>query len=270
MAHEVLTGDKTQRLLEQAAGEVDPGSDDASMVRVMRRELEIATKLSSKLVEEKSRVSSDAYEAWRTAKATSNFSLLAPYLEKLFDIARQTAELRGYTNHIYDPLIDLFEEGATYASARAMFEAIKGPIRELVEIQKESQNDDTFLRKSWDQDKLVAFAKATAGEVGFDFEKGRLDPTTNAFCMNCSCSDVRMTALMPPTMSAASFSAPSTKWAMDSMSRDRPRNGTEAHSAVESRSAFMRASPALGRTSWAGRMPFGSTSTRRFRKLCPN
>ena len=74
-----------------------------------------------------------------------------------------------------------------------MFEAIKEPTRALVELQKARNVDDSFLRKRWDTNKLVAFAQRSAAEMGFDFERGRLDITTNAFCSNCSCDDVRMT-----------------------------------------------------------------------------
>jgi carboxypeptidase Taq len=191
MLHQERTSEELRSALEQAALEIDPSSEDAATVRVLQREISIHSKLPADLVEAKAKVSSDAYEKWRQARAQSDFNLLSPYLERLFDIARETANLLGHTDHIYDPLVDLFEEGATYEQAKAMFDAMKGPIRELVELAPSV--DTSFLYGEWNTETLVSFAGRMARQIGFDFDKGRLDPTTNAFCSNMSSADVRMT-----------------------------------------------------------------------------
>jgi carboxypeptidase Taq len=194
LLHERITSDTVRRLVEDAEKEAEPGTDDAAMVRAVKREIDTRAALPKELVERKSRVSSDAYTVWRRARAESDFAALAPFLEELFDIARETAELRGYTGHIYDPLIDLFEEGATYAQARSMFDGLVGPIKELIAAQKEHGNEeDSFLVGSWDQEAIRSWAQRTQTEIGFDFQRGRLDITTNAFCTNLSRNDVRMT-----------------------------------------------------------------------------
>lgn len=191
MAHQKLVSDEMQRAVEEAIKEVRADTDDAATVRAVRRLLDVNLKLPTKLVELKSLTSSAAYDTWRVARAESDFKRLAPYLETLFDIARQTAELLGYREHIYDPLIDLFEEGATQADARAMYESIKGPIKEIVDSVEPV--DDAFLRGGWDSAALRQFAQGMADTIGFAFDRGRLDITTNAFCTNFSCNDVRMT-----------------------------------------------------------------------------
>lgn len=193
MTHELLISEETQRLIEEAGKQAEPGSDAAATVRVLRRELELNVKLPGALVEEKSRVSSEAYEVWREARATANFPMLAPYLEKLFDIARRTAELRGYRDHLYDPLIDSFEEGATTREASQMFDSLKAPLKELIDHAKEAWVDHPSLTAEWDQERLKRTAQNIAERIGFDFARGRLDITTNAFCSNFSCDDVRMT-----------------------------------------------------------------------------
>src|SRR5579864_2489417 len=57
IAHDLLVSDETQRLVEVAADQVEPGTDEAATVRVMRRQLDIFTKIPTDLVGEKSRVS---------------------------------------------------------------------------------------------------------------------------------------------------------------------------------------------------------------------
>lgn len=143
----------------------------------------------------KARVSSDAYEVWKGAKAENNFAALKPYLEELFGIAKETATLIGYTDHVYDPLIDLFEEGATYNDARVMFDAIKTPLVELLAAIRErgSSVDDSFLAKDFDRPRLRQFAEQAASVTGFRFNAGRLDICNNAFCTHLSNADIRMT-----------------------------------------------------------------------------
>ena len=96
MAHNLLVSEEFQRAVEQTAAEAALGTPEAAASRVLQRELKIKTKLPAELVKRKSQVSSDAYEAWKRAKAASDFKALAPYLQELFDIARETAERLGY------------------------------------------------------------------------------------------------------------------------------------------------------------------------------
>jgi len=195
MRHEKITSDSFQKLVEEAARDVTPGSEEAAAIRVLRRELRTQTKLPGELVARKAQVGSDAYDTWRRAKPANDFKAMLPYLEQLFDINRETAERLGYQDHIYDPLIDLFEEGASYADAKKLFDTIKGPIVQLLkDIQERGREvDDSMLYGDWDKPKLRAFAERAAGQVGFDFSCGRLDVANNAFCTHLAHHDVRMT-----------------------------------------------------------------------------
>lgn len=191
MAHEKLTGDAMLRAVEKAAAECDPESDEGRGVAALKRELDSETKLPTELVVRKARLSSEAYETWKVAKPTNDFALLAPHYEGLFQVARETAECLGYTDHPYDALINLYEHGATYAEARSVFDTIKGPIVELV--RQQPAVDDSQLRGAFDPEGLRRFAQKAAAQVGFDFNRGRLDVCGNAFCSGVGNSDVRMT-----------------------------------------------------------------------------
>lgn len=195
MRHTRLTSDEFKTSVEDVASSAEPGSVEAAVARVLRRELRTQGSLPSELVMRKARVSSDAYEVWKQAKAENRFALLKPYLEELYGIAKETATLIGYTDHIYDPLIDLFEEGATYADARAMFDALKGPLVDLLSAIRErgSSVDDSFVAKDFDRPRLRDFAEHAASAIGFRFNAGRLDICNNAFCTHLSNSDIRMT-----------------------------------------------------------------------------
>lgn len=209
MWHERFTSDEFQLLVEKAAAEAEPGSDEAALIRIIRRNLEIQAKLPTELVARKTQVSSDAYEAWRVAKAKSDFTILQPYLQDLFDLNREIAELRGYKEHIYDALIDLFEEGTTTAQAKALLDPLKAETIALIEEIRETQSqiDDSFLSGQLDNETLRSLMQEITSSMGFDFSRGRLDVTTNAFCTNFSRDDVRMTTRPSETLKGITFSS---------------------------------------------------------------
>lgn len=196
MEHRWWTSEKTARLLEEAEREIDPDSDEGAALRVLRREVTLSTALPAELVQRKSRVGADGYEAWKRAKATSHFKLLEPFLAELFGIAAETSRcLAPNADHPYDPLIDLFDEGNTYANAERLLDGIKQPVIDLLaEIRdKGASIDDSALGGVTDQGALRSFAESAASKVGFDFSRGRLDLCANAFCSGSTLFDVRMT-----------------------------------------------------------------------------
>jgi len=195
MRHTILTGDEMRQAVSGAASDVDPESEDGAMIAALQRDLDVETKLPLELVERKARVSNEAYEVWKRAKAENDFPAMEPYYRELFGIARETAEALGYEGSVYDPLLGLYEYGSKEADARAMFDALKPRIVALVrEINGRGRsNDDAPLRSSWEPETLRTFAEHAAGVVGFDFGRGRLNVCGNAFCTHLAASDVRMT-----------------------------------------------------------------------------
>ena len=205
MAHETFTADSTAAILDRASANVE-SEDDEALVRVVRRDLELATKLPTPLVEEKSKLSAIAHEQWVEARAANDFASFSPLLERMFEIAREEAEYLGYKDHIYDALIDQYEEGATAADARAMFEALKGPQVELVKaIGQKPQIDDSFLYGQWDTTTQSEFTQDLVKGIGFDFERGRQDAAPHPFCTGWSVGDIRLTTRYKPYIGSAIF-----------------------------------------------------------------
>ncbi len=192
MAHEQLVSDKVLNLVSHARPETE---EDSAMVAALQRDLDVYTKLPPDLMERRTRVGSDAYEVWKRAKAGSNFSLLEPYLKELVDLSIEMTGHLGYEKHPYDALINLFELGATHADAAGMFETIKAPIVGLVkEIGERGRKiDDSLLIGDWESARLRDVAQEITSGIGYDYDCGRLDVGFNAFCVNLSMADVRMT-----------------------------------------------------------------------------
>lgn len=194
--YDKLTCDELGVDLEKAAEEVAPESIEAIQLRELGKERSELLRLPSELVQRKSKVTADAYEVWKVAKPANDFASLAPYLAEVYEIARETSHcLAPDAAHPYDPLIDLYEEGATTDTATQMFKAIKAPIINLVREIRErgSTIDDSALTRDWNQSSLRNFAEEASGKIGFDFGRGNLSLCRNAFCTSMSRSDIRMT-----------------------------------------------------------------------------
>ncbi|HYE57177.1 MAG TPA: carboxypeptidase M32, partial [Rhodothermales bacterium] len=91
LAHEAFTSPDTARLLaeaERAADGLDPHSDEAALVRVVRRDFDKATRLPSRLISELAEASALAKEAWKSAREASRFATFAPHLERLVALNR--------------------------------------------------------------------------------------------------------------------------------------------------------------------------------------
>jgi carboxypeptidase Taq len=72
-AHGLLTSKRTLKLLERAETEMPENATQAANVRGLRRDIDRATKLPQKLVEEESQVTTLAKAAWAEARGKSDF-----------------------------------------------------------------------------------------------------------------------------------------------------------------------------------------------------
>ncbi|HXH60676.1 MAG TPA: carboxypeptidase M32 [Fimbriimonadaceae bacterium] len=207
MAHEMFVADETARLIEDANKEAAPGSVDEAMVRVTKRGYDLATKIPSSLVAEKLQLATMAHEEWMKARKNNDFKSFAPTLERMFEICRQEAEHLGYGDHIYDALLDLYEEGAKKKDAEQMFSTVRQPLVDLVKDIKSNGRsvDNAFLTGDWPEAKQRAFTEEIVKAIGYDFNRGRQDTAPHPFCTNWSVTDVRITTRFLPFLGSAVF-----------------------------------------------------------------
>lgn len=206
MAHELLTSDETRRLIEDAASAAE-SEDETALIRVVRRDYDLSTKIPADLVAEKMRESSLAHEKWVHARANNDFASFSSTLEKMFEIARKEATYLGYKDHIYDALLDQYEEGATAADCRRMYDGLKGPNKELIDAIMASPNqpDDSKLYGEWSEAKQKEFTEMLVSGIGFNMQNGRQDTAPHPFCTNFSVQDVRLTTRYKPYIGSAIF-----------------------------------------------------------------
>lgn len=194
-AHELSTSEAYSIALSKAE---DAGSNSATQeanLREWRHSFERSTRLSQELVERDSKASSLAKAAWMEAREKSDFSLFAPHLQTLLDLAKEKAELWGYEDEAYDALVECYERGATTKDIVRIFEPFEPQIISLASeaTSKSKARQARKLTGTFPVEAQKTLNREVAESIGFDFEAGRIDTTTHPFCTTLGPQDVRLT-----------------------------------------------------------------------------
>jgi carboxypeptidase Taq len=169
-------------------------SDDASLIRVTRREYERATKIPPGFVSELSAHQSEAFQLWTQARPENNFHLVQPALEKTLELSRKLANFFPGYEHIADPLIDNADYGMKVRTIKAIFTQLRDAIVPLVQkISDMDPMDDSCLRKHFPEAAQLALSEELIKILGYDFSRGRQDKTYHPFTTKFSLGDVRIT-----------------------------------------------------------------------------
>jgi carboxypeptidase Taq len=197
LAHEMYVAEETQKLLQAAETEflgAPEDSDEALTLRAVRRDFDKSVKIPGSLVAELGKATALAHEVWVRARAESNWKHFAPTVSHLLDLTRQVAEHLGYTDEIYDALLDQYEPGAKTAEVRRVFDEVRPHLVSLVQALADAPAiDDSCLRRDFAEKSQAAFSLKVIKRLGFDFDRGRLDQAVHPFCTSFTRNDVRIT-----------------------------------------------------------------------------
>ena len=205
LAHERFTDKGLGRLLDRLAplaASLDPDSDEACLVRVVRRSYEHSQKVPVEMVERWSAHGAKCYQIWKVARPANDFAAVKDDLERSLEFSRTWAEYfhPGATpngdsgRHFADPFIVGGDEGMTVASVRALFSSLRAELVPLARaITAMAPIDDSCLRRAYPEAPQLAFALEAAQRIGYDMERGRLDKTAHPFMTRFAAGDVRIT-----------------------------------------------------------------------------
>ncbi len=198
LAHVRFIADNTGRLLSELEDEHANrpyDSDDASLIRVTRRDYDQARKLPPDLVAEVARAGSTARPVWEKARRDEKFSAFAPFLEKNVELNRRIADALGYEDRPYDALLERTEPGMTTAQLEGIFDELKKAIVPLVaDIARHADAiDDRILYRGFDTDLQISYADEVVKRLGYDFERGRQAISAHPFETSFGPGDTRIT-----------------------------------------------------------------------------
>jgi carboxypeptidase Taq len=197
LAHEKATDPAIGKLLDDLQPYADSlpyDSDDAALIRVTRREYERAIKVPPAFMAELYGHANTTYQVWAEARPANDFARVQPYLEKTLDLSRRLAEYYAPYEHIADPLIDIADYGMKVSVIRPLFAELRSKLVPIVEaITSQPPADDSCLRQYFPEADQWAFNLDVARQIGYDFNRGRMDKTHHPFTTKFSIGDVRIT-----------------------------------------------------------------------------
>ena len=196
LVHDRATDPRYEELLATVDGSEllsDPDSAPAVNVREMRRAFERERRMPRRLVEEWARVTATSQQAWSDARRRDDFAAFAPWLDRIFALAREKADAVGHEGPRYDALLDDFEPGMTSERMTALFAQLEPQLVPLLASVRTSQPvSHGVLAREFPVGEQTMFAKRAATAMGLDPNGGRLDVSQHPFCSAIGPGDVRI------------------------------------------------------------------------------
>jgi carboxypeptidase Taq len=194
IVHDRFVDDEIGSLLERLRPyeeSLEHDSDDASLIRVTRRDWEKERRVPAELRTELLRAGAEGHLAWVEARQNDDFASFLPVLERNFDLKRRYVECFEWEDSPYTPLLDDFEPFMTTTEVAEVFDTVQPVLTELV--REAPRVDASFLDLSYPAELQREFGERLLATVGFTDGAWRLDTTAHPFCISFSTRDVRLT-----------------------------------------------------------------------------
>jgi carboxypeptidase Taq len=194
LAHERFTADELGELLEDLGAyesDLDYESDEASIIRVARRDYERARRVPVELRAELVRAGAQGRQDWLRAREANDYDVFRPALERNVELQGRYIECLDGGGDPYDVLVAEYEPGLTTADIAAVFERLGEGLRPLVAGLEAPDEPPLELGLS-NAERRDAVAR-TLGGLGFEREWGRFDTSVHPFMINFGTGDIRLT-----------------------------------------------------------------------------
>lgn len=203
IAHQMLTSEESGKVLDSIEKSKDYGSLDQMQKRnvyLARKAYDEATKLPETLVVELAKQSTIGVNVWKKAKASKDWKLFMPELQKIKDLREKEAELlmeiKG-AKRPYDALIDNFEPKMTAENITRIFDEMKVGLKKIMEkVMYQDQPSIDFLERPVPESIQETIGESMADFILYDIKSenagGRIDTTEHPFTTGYY-TDVRIT-----------------------------------------------------------------------------
>lgn len=167
--------------------------DQQCVLTHARKHYDRATRLPESFVAQRAQTNSEAYHAWTQARAKNDFKRFAPFLEKQIELCKQEAAYLNHAEKPYDYFIDRHDPGMTAEVITRLFTELRQgliPITQAIFQSGTQARSDIF--KNFDPAQQERFLRTVTAQLGFNYDRGRLDTAVHPFCGG-SGADTRMT-----------------------------------------------------------------------------
>jgi carboxypeptidase Taq len=193
--HERICDERFGDAIAALTGDSSLDALGAARVREAKRERDRAVRVPPALVRALAHAESAGFDAWQTARASSDFSLFRAPLERMISLRREEADAVGYEGgERYDALLDQYEPDMRVARVEPLLTGLRDELVPLAQaIAAQPRPDDAFVHRTFPAQAQRALGARLAAAIGFDFEAGRLDEAAHPFASGFAPGDVRLT-----------------------------------------------------------------------------
>jgi carboxypeptidase Taq len=160
-----------------------------------KRDYELETKIPKELIQEMAELSSRGHHIWAKAREENKFEDFAPTLARLIALKKRWAKYAFPDIDPYDANIDIYERGMRVKYLTPIFDKLKSELIPLIDSIKNSscKPDTSFLKGNFPVEKQKSLGMLISKDIGFDYDKGRMDVSIHPFCGGGHPTDVRIT-----------------------------------------------------------------------------
>ncbi len=194
IAHDMFVDPEIGRLLDALAPYAESlpyDSDDASLIRVTRRDWEKAVRVPTELTAAMTRLASEAMEAWAVAREDDDYAAFRPWLDRTLELRARYAECFPPGDDPYDVHLDDFEPGMKTDEVRQVFDRIRPALQQLTH-EFAHDRAEPFETAHYPTDRQRALSVEVMRAFCAD-DAFRLDTTVHPFCTSFSTKDIRLT-----------------------------------------------------------------------------
>lgn len=158
-----------------------------------------ATRLPTKFIKTFSQVTSEASQIWMIAKKSNDFKLFSPFLQKIVQLNQEKAEILGYEDHPYDPLLQGYEPCMSTKKVDAIFEGLESELKKLLKkITLAKPIDNRFLHRTINDKKQFSISQELLSLLPMEKAYSRLDLSSHPFSSALHPHDSRITTRFLP------------------------------------------------------------------------
>lgn len=139
---------------------------------------------------------SNAHSIWAKSREAKDYGVFKDSLETIINMTKEFIPLwKKEEATDYDVLLNQYEPGMTTAILDQVFAQVKEGIMSIREtLEKEGTAPDTsFINRVVPKEVQAEFVTKVIEQLGYDFNKGRLDDTIHPFMLNLNRNDARIT-----------------------------------------------------------------------------
>ena len=196
IVHERTTSKAMARMVTDLKKDKSLDEDQKVNVREFARDQKRASALPPKLVKELSQTESFSYEAWQKARDKKDFKVFEPWLKKTLELKMKVTECVGYQDQPYDALLEEYEPLMLTKDVEKILTPFREKLVPLVakvaRAAKEAKIDESFMIGDFNVESQRIFFTQIVKDMGYNFDRGRLDVTVHPFTMG-EALDVRIT-----------------------------------------------------------------------------